>query len=151
MTYCAQIWLSVKNLLGLIKTRSENMKFDPKTWWYIQCGPCLCIMKTCQDPSLNHLMLVIQQSYLPIHPYWSISTATLAPVMHTYRCVRLKMRMMHHVPMMNDVACMTSGAFSWCFFTSHWSHDHTFRLPLPILLPQDRTLSETRNTTYFLW
>ena len=49
--------------------------------------------------------------------------------MHTCRCVRLKMRMMHHVPMMNDVACMTSGAFSWCSFTSHRSYDHTFRLP----------------------
>ena len=69
--------------------------------------------------------------------------ATLAPVMHTYKCVRLKnandagitsaasswslvaqqeilhvcceidnLCTIHHVPMMNDVACMTSGEFS---------------------------------------
>ena len=35
-------------------------------------------------------MSVNQQSYLPIHLYWSVSTATLAPVMHTYRSVHVK-------------------------------------------------------------
>ena len=40
MTCCAQIWLFLKKLLGLIKNRQEFMKFDPKTWWHIPCGPC---------------------------------------------------------------------------------------------------------------
>ena len=53
----------------------------------------------------------------------------------------------------NDEWCSMYGKWSifLCSFTCHRSYDHTFRLPLPILLPQDKTLSETRNTTYFLW
>ena len=140
------LWFVVLKYDYLSKFYSEWSKIVKKSWNSIRKHDDIShvghvrIMRTRQNPSLNHFMSINQQRYLPIHPYWSISTATLAPVMHTYRCVREQMWMMHLVPMVYDVACMTSGAFSWCFFTSHRSHDHTFRLPLPILLPQDRTL-----------